>query len=100
MLAAVLVGATAACSSGHVDQAPNGAPTTSAATTGSSTSPTLIPWAALRNPLLREPSHAVKDPAIVFAKGRWRALFSYVDDRGTWRIGVASSADLRRWSRI
>jgi hypothetical protein len=42
----------------------------------------------------------VKDAALVYAAGQWRAVFSAVDRNGTWRIGVATSPDLQQWSAI
>jgi hypothetical protein len=57
-----------------------------------------IPWSRLRNPILGFPDRAVKDPAIVWAAGRWQALFSSVDATGRWRIGTAASPDLARWT--
>ena len=62
--------------------------------------PPAVPWAQLRNPLLTSSQYAVKDPALVYAGGAWHALFSAVDRAGTWRIGLASSPDLRHWSAI
>jgi hypothetical protein len=59
-----------------------------------------IAWSAMRNPVLGEPGHAVKDAAIVWAGDRWHALFSDVGTTGGWRIGMSSSADLHRWSPI
>lgn len=59
-----------------------------------------IDWGALHNPLLTDATHAVKDPALVFANGQWNALFSRVDANGQWRIGIARSADLQHWSAI
>ncbi len=50
--------------------------------------------------MLDDTTHAVKDPALVFANGRWHALFSSVDQKGTWRIGTSSSADMREWSKM
>ena len=57
-----------------------------------------IAWSRLRNPILRSPDRALKDPAIVWGAGRWQALFSSVDPAGRWRIGTATSSDLARWS--
>src|SRR5947209_2429054 len=102
VLGVLIIWTTAACSGNGGKQATpaTGATTSTTSTTGPTASPPAIQWTTLRNPLLRDPTHAVKDAAIVFADGRWRALFSSVDAQGTWRIGVASSADLRRWSKI
>jgi hypothetical protein len=61
-------------------------------------SPRSIAWARLRNPILGYRDRAVKDPAVVWAPGRWQALFSSVTPAGQWRIGSATSADLSRWS--
>ena len=94
-LAVAVVGVTAACSSGG-RAAP--APTTGAPTTRATPARPAIAWASLENPLLTDARHAIKDPAIVFADGKWRALFSSVDAKGTWRVGIADSPDLRQWS--
>ena len=59
-----------------------------------------IPWSRLRNPILGSRDRAVKDPAIVWAGGRWQALFSSVDPTGHWRIGTATSPDLAHWSPL
>ncbi len=83
-----------------------GATTHASSTSTSSTATTVAParpaivWSALRNPLLASPTLAVKDPALVSYAGRWYALFSQVDARGRWRIGITSSPDLRHWSRF
>jgi hypothetical protein len=42
----------------------------------------------------------VKDPALVAARGTWFLLFSVVDARGNWRIGIEHSNDLRTWSPL
>jgi hypothetical protein len=58
----------------------------------------------LHNPVLTEPDAAVKDQALVWARGRWHMLFSYVTtDVPTpggehWNIASATSPDLARWS--
>lgn len=59
-----------------------------------------LDWAGLRNPVLGYAGRATKDPALVWSDGRWVALFSSVDVRGRWRIGITTSPDLRRWSRL
>jgi hypothetical protein len=59
-----------------------------------------VSWRALRNPMLGYPKRATKDPALVFSGGRWVALFSSVDAGGQWRVGISTSRDLRRWSRL
>ncbi len=59
-----------------------------------------IRWGQLRNPILTAPDLALKDPAIVWANGRWWALTSSVTATGRWRVGIASSVDLRHWSPI
>ncbi|MBV8951288.1 MAG: hypothetical protein JOZ99_10460 [Actinobacteria bacterium] len=59
-----------------------------------------IDWDRLRNPILGYPDRAAKDPAIVQADGRFVALFSAVDAAGRWRIGIATSHDLARWSPL
>jgi hypothetical protein len=57
-----------------------------------------VAWSRLRNPILGFHDRALKDPAIVWAAGRWQALFSSVDAAGRWRIGTATSRDLARWT--
>jgi len=57
-----------------------------------------IPWTRLHNPILRYPDRAVKDPALMWAGGRWHALFGAVDREGHWAIGISTSADLHGWS--
>jgi hypothetical protein len=58
----------------------------------------------LRNPILSEPSAGVKDQALVWARGDWHMLFSYVTntsstpDTDTWNIASATSSDLSHWS--
>lgn len=59
-----------------------------------------VNWERVRNPVLGYPARAVKDPALVWSHGRWVALFSSVDTRGRWRIGITTSSDLQRWSRL
>jgi hypothetical protein len=97
-LAVALVGAAAACSSSPAR--PSAAPQSTARPDQASDAPPSIQWASLRNPLLRSARYAVKDPALVYAAGRWRALFSAVDRNGHWRIGLASSPNLQQWSPI
>lgn len=60
----------------------------------------IVDWTRLTNPILGYGDRSVKDPAVVFAGGRWHALFSLIDGRGTWRIAITRSRDLRRWSRL
>ncbi|MGH3185127.1 MAG: chloride channel protein, partial [Streptosporangiaceae bacterium] len=61
-------------------------------------------WAELRNPILSEPTAAVKDQALVWAEGSWHMVFSYVtNDVPTpgaehWDIASATSSDLTHWS--
>jgi len=57
-----------------------------------------IPWKHLQNPILGFDDHGAKDPALVRSRGRWYALFSWVDASGHWSIGITSSTDLRHWS--
>ncbi len=57
-----------------------------------------VPWTALRNPIYSDTRRAVKDPALVAVGSEWVVLFSAVDAKGTWRIGMARSRDLRAWS--
>ncbi len=42
----------------------------------------------------------MKDAALVAVGGKWFAAFSAVDARGTWRVGIEHSADLRAWSSM
>jgi sucrose-6-phosphate hydrolase SacC (GH32 family) len=48
----------------------------------------------------------VKDPAIVWAGGRWHLLFSYVTDDPSlpggvrWDIATAASTDMVHWSAV
>ena len=68
--------------------------------------PPTVAWAALRNPILSDPRGGVKDQALVWADGRWHALFSYVTDDPTgpggirWDIATATSSDLAHWSTV
>ena len=48
--------------------------------------------------MLQRPNTAVKDPALVAFDGGWVALYSEVDTSGSWRIGIARSTDLTRWT--
>jgi len=95
-LAVALAVVTASCRSEHMTAVPP--PTTQS--TSPRAQPPAIRWTALRNPLLHSSRYAVKDGALVYANGAWHALFSAVDRRGTWRVGLASSTDLVRWSAI
>jgi hypothetical protein len=100
-LAALLV--LGACSSaGHDAAAP-----TSISHVPSATAPitrpappaaSFIAWSKLKNPLYGEPDHAVKDPALIAFRGGWVLLFSRVDTKGAWRVGIARSRDLVSWS--
>jgi hypothetical protein len=69
--------------------------TTTVVTARAATSP--IQWTQLRNPVLSSPDLAVKDPALVRARGRWWAVVSAVSAQGSWRVGVFGSPDLQRW---
>jgi hypothetical protein len=73
-----------------------------AATCGSNTGTpaSVISWERLHNPILGYPDLAVKDPALVRDQGRWVAAFSAVSAKGQWRIGIATSSDLRLWSPL
>ena len=68
--------------------------------------PPTVAWAALRNPVLADPSGGVKDQAVVWADGRWHAVFSYVTDDPTgpggvrWDIATSTSQDLGHWSAV
>jgi hypothetical protein len=93
----------AACSSSASNRAAStpsstrpGGPTTEATIPHTAT----IDWSSLHNPILRDATYAVKDPALVYAVGAWHALVSAVDRTGRWRIGVTASPDLRHWSRL
>lgn len=59
-----------------------------------------VAWSQLRNPVIGYATRATKDPAIVFAHGRWRALFSSIGADGTWRVGITTSRDMRHWSAL
>jgi hypothetical protein len=59
-----------------------------------------VAWSRLRNPLLGDAAHALKDPALVATPEGWVLLFSQVTRFGTWRIGIARSADLAGWSDV
>jgi hypothetical protein len=59
-----------------------------------------IDWGALRNPILGYKDRATKDPALERVGNRWVALFSSVGAAGQWRIGITTSRDLHRWSRL
>jgi hypothetical protein len=67
-------------------------------------SPPVVPWAALRNPVLSRLDAGVKDQAMAWAGGRWHMLFSEVTDDPRapdgirWSIAVATSRDLEHWS--
>ncbi len=97
LMLTLLVGAFG-CSSGSS----HGKAASVSATTLTTVAPTAnaatIDWASLRNPLLSDPAYAIKDPALVFANGKWHALVSRVGAAGQWRIGLATSSDLRHWS--
>lgn len=68
--------------------------------------PPTVAWAGLANPVLADPSGGVKDEAVVWADGRWHALFSYVTDDPTgpggvrWDIATSTSPDLGHWSAV
>lgn len=57
-----------------------------------------IAWSRLRNPILSFADRAAKDPALVRVGREWVAVYSAVDTRGRWRIGISTSADLTHWS--
>ena len=69
-------------------------------------SPPTVAWSALRNPVLADPSAGLKDQAVVWADGRWHALFSDVTDDPSgpggirWDIATATSPDLQHWSAV
>jgi hypothetical protein len=50
--------------------------------------------------MLSDARHVVKDQAVVSVGRRWRAVFSFEDRAGRWRIGVRASPDLAHWSRV
>ncbi len=70
------------------------------------TSAPTVRWSALRNPVLADSSAGVKDQAVVWAGGRWHAVFSHVTDDPTgpggvrWDVATATSPDLAHWSAI
>ena len=98
LLPPALVITLVACSGNGSSRTSHGAPASSTTVAAPVTAP--IAWTSLHNPLLSDATHAVKDPALVQTNGRWYALFSRVDAGGQWRIGIATSADLRQWSAI
>lgn len=63
-----------------------------------------VAWSALKNPILAYPDAAAKDQALIWAKGSWHMLFSYVTNDTpiaggeNWDIASAESTDLRTWS--
>lgn len=63
-----------------------------------------VDWTRLRNPILSAPRAAEKDEAIVWYRGRWHMIFSYVryDRTGPggvrWDVATATSVDLVHWS--
>ena len=63
-----------------------------------------VAWGTLHNPVLSYPDAAVKDQALVWDRGAWHAVFSYVTNDAPvpgqehWGIATAESPDLRRWS--
>ena len=60
-----------------------------------------IPWAQLRNPILSYPDSAAKDVGVRLVDGAWHFLFSSLtSDPVHWRIGTATSRDLRAWSTL
>jgi hypothetical protein len=60
-----------------------------------------IPWAQLRNPILSYPDSAAKDVGVRLVDGAWHFLFSSLtSDPVHWRIGSATSRDLRAWSTL
>ncbi|MHB1518123.1 MAG: glycoside hydrolase family protein [Acidimicrobiales bacterium] len=65
-----------------------------------------VDWSRLSNPILSSPIAGVKDPALIWAAGRWHMIFSYVTyDRALpggiyWDIATSTSSNLRHWSPI
>lgn len=57
-----------------------------------------VAWAGLANPILSSSRYAVKDPALVALDDSWVMLYSRVDRAGTWRVGIARSNDIRKFS--
>jgi len=58
-----------------------------------------IPWQRLRNPILSYRSSALRDEAVRFHGGRWHVLFTdVVGDPARFRLGGATSRNLRTWS--
>jgi hypothetical protein len=96
----LLVVAFAACSSGgsHASPPRPAASSTPPSAAPAPASPPRIAWSQLRNPIITDAQHTVKDAALVAVDGQWFAAFSAVDAAGAWRIGIEHSADLRSWS--
>jgi hypothetical protein len=86
---AALAVALAACSS-------SGAPKRSAP---DEPTPPTVAWSTLRNPILSDPSHVVKDQAMVAVGSHWQAVFSSETAAGVWRVGLRTSPDLAHWSK-
>jgi hypothetical protein len=86
----------------HVEPAIVAAPGTGCdATPSNAHGSASIPWAQLHNPILSYPDSAAKDVGVRLAGGRWHLLFSSIArDPVHWRIGEASSTDLRTWSKL
>jgi len=63
-----------------------------------------VDWSALHNPVLSYPDAGAKDEALVWDRGRWHMLFSYMthDSRAPggvyWDVATATSTDLVHWS--
>lgn len=63
-----------------------------------------VDWSGLHNPILSEPTGGVKDEAIIWARGRWHMIFTYVTDDASlpggirWNIATATSTDMTHWS--
>ena len=63
-----------------------------------------VAWTQLHNPILSYPDAGAKDQALIWARGKWHMLFSYLtNDVPTpgdehWGIATATSTDLLHWS--
>lgn len=98
---AIAIAALAACSGSPSPRSAGSTVSTRVGTPATARAePARVAWAELRNPIISSPDHAVKDAALVAVGARWFALFSAVDARGTWRVGIEHSTDLRTWSSM
>ena len=103
LVMAVALGGLTACSSSSAPRAtasswaaPSSTPST--ITTRATVAVPTVDWAALRNPILSTPDHAVKDPAFVAVGGKWVMRSSAVDAAGTGASGSRTRAASAHWS--